>query len=644
MAIAYKSSGIHLENSTNNTYTFSSVALDVGDVVVLFAADDNTASTDTVTVNGNAATGINTTADSYFKLWSFYYVVTSAGAQNIVFDRGGGHSGSENWVTGYSVYKGCDTNLQPDSSTTAATPSGTSITETTTVVNNGSWFVGFTEYGLGGLAASTGCVSRQIESGFCGIFDSNAALAPGSQSMTQTGTTGLAIALGITLKPADLSDNLISYYRLSKSTIDSVSAKDGTATSLSYNTGKILSGGDFNGSTSKVILPVITGIGAAAFSFAGWIKTTNTGSQKAWFAGAGNTTRNFIEAYITSGNKAGVEIADDGGGAASLTGTTNINDGNWHYIVVTMENDTNMKSKLYVDGVLEDSNTAGSPYNISQMNNGYAIGCGVGYTGTPNYRFWSGSIDEVGVWNKCLDSAEITALYNSGTGLAYPFFNGIAPQNTATNTAGSGNATVTISSFQIEGNDGCLVVSVCNQGTSGSTSGVTANGVAMTLIDTQAVAGANGVTLWGLYGATTGNIVATRTGSTSDRITICAVNYTGVNSTTAIASLVKAKGTSSGNIAAALTTTVDNDWVSMGTYVSAGGDVSSAGANTIKRVIEPEIGDHWDTGVAVSPAGSRTLNVTNTGTPSYAWVAVALEPGTATPPAVANGGFLFNFM
>jgi hypothetical protein len=36
------------------------------------------------------------------------------------------------------------------------------------------------------------------------------------------------------------------------------------------------------------------------------------------------------------------------------------------------------------------------------------------------YTF-TGSIDEVGFWNRALTSAERASIYNSGTGKAYPF-------------------------------------------------------------------------------------------------------------------------------------------------------------------------------------------------------------------------------
>lgn len=45
----------------------------------------------------------------------------------------------------------------------------------------------------------------------------------------------------------------------------------------------------------------------------------------------------------------------------------------------------------------------------------------LGRTGDFDGQYWDGLIDEVGVWGRVLSSSEISQLYNSGAGLAYPF-------------------------------------------------------------------------------------------------------------------------------------------------------------------------------------------------------------------------------
>jgi hypothetical protein len=48
----------------------------------------------------------------------------------------------------------------------------------------------------------------------------------------------------------------------------------------------------------------------------------------------------------------------------------------------------------------------------------------IGYQHANNNQYWRGRIDEVGIWNRALTGSEVTSLYNSNLGYAYPF----APQ------------------------------------------------------------------------------------------------------------------------------------------------------------------------------------------------------------------------
>lgn len=209
--------------------------------------------------------------------------------------------------------------------------------------------------------------------------------------------------------------------------------------------------------------------------------------------------------------------------------TVTIPTGSWSHIafVYTASSGT---LEYYLNGTKQGSSVTGFPTSIISKSNAYLGIDGNG--GAGNYM--KGLIDEFGLWGEALTGSDISSLYNSGNGNSHPFTTGISISNTKTATA-SGATSVTYTGFEVAGDNPALIVSVCDQNNGGSTTGVTCNGVAMTLIDTQAIAGSNGVTLWGLYAPTTGNIVATRTG-TGDRITICAVNYTGVKQTTALTS------------------------------------------------------------------------------------------------------------
>jgi len=91
------------------------------------------------------------------------------------------------------------------------------------------------------------------------------------------------------------------------------------------------------------------------------------------------------------------------------TGVT-VNGSTWYHIVLTHSSVDNI-NKVYVNGILIDTYT-----HALSSSTGMFIGC--------NYKHkdkFIGIIDELGVWDKVLTSTDVSALYNSGNALSYPF-------------------------------------------------------------------------------------------------------------------------------------------------------------------------------------------------------------------------------
>ena len=102
--------------------------------------------------------------------------------------------------------------------------------------------------------------------------------------------------------------------------------------------------------------------------------------------------------------------------------------GQWTHIVWTADGSY---IKLYVNGVLKDTDIGGHPKE-SMPKNGEVAGGGshtgpmgigalrhadeVGYT-PPANLFWQGYIEEVHLYNICLDSTQVLARYNNGSGV-----------------------------------------------------------------------------------------------------------------------------------------------------------------------------------------------------------------------------------
>jgi len=141
-------------------------------------------------------------------------------------------------------------------------------------------------------------------------------------------------------------------------------------------------------------------------SISTWINTTDSSSYEIIVGKDGTTggTRSYF--LFRSGSNAKFLIFR-GGSAFSITGTSTINDGNWHHIV-GVNDGTNLK--IYVDGALEATNTSGGA-----MDNGsdtFYIARRGGSSGDQGH--FSGAIDETAIFNTGLSASTVTTIYNSG--------------------------------------------------------------------------------------------------------------------------------------------------------------------------------------------------------------------------------------
>jgi hypothetical protein len=166
---------------------------------------------------------------------------------------------------------------------------------------------------------------------------------------------------------------------------------------VTFSSGKIGSASNFTAGKYFSSEVQIGGTGNAQnFTFSLWIKTIQNSSTNKMISAAGNYNYYFME-------YAGKIYANFGG--SQFNSTSNVNDGNWHHVVVTYDR---VKLRIYIDGVLEvDQNETGvTPlsyvYIGSDDNGGQSL---------------FGSLDSIGIWNRALTSEEVTQIYNDGNGL-----------------------------------------------------------------------------------------------------------------------------------------------------------------------------------------------------------------------------------
>ncbi len=208
------------------------------------------------------------------------------------------------------------------------------------------------------------------------------------------------------------------------STNDALGTNNGTAMGgLTYTTGKIGQAFQFNGTNAYVELPDNSLNFTGDFSASVWVYLpTNSSSNIGIF---GNYNFATGTGWGISSNSTGnlyVRIGNTGGNySASATSKVTINA--WTHLVMVFKKGTGFyayaNSELVAQFTLANNANAGTTPTYSATQKAY-IGL-MNYSGDwwrmPN----GGRIDSANVWQKALSIDEITQLYNSGTGVQYPY-------------------------------------------------------------------------------------------------------------------------------------------------------------------------------------------------------------------------------
>ena len=137
-----------------------------------------------------------------------------------------------------------------------------------------------------------------------------------------------------------------------------------------------------------------------------WIKTTDASSFEVIIGkdNVGSGTRSYT---LYKSTNVAVFTIFKSNIANVVTGTTTINDGNWHH-VMGVNDGTDLK--IYVDGAL-DGTSVGGGGTIDNGTFDFKIGRRGGISAQRGY--WTGNIDEVYVWDND-QSGNISTIYGNG--------------------------------------------------------------------------------------------------------------------------------------------------------------------------------------------------------------------------------------
>lgn len=155
------------------------------------------------------------------------------------------------------------------------------------------------------------------------------------------------------------------------------------------------------------------------FSINVWIKTTQSGSNRVFSNfNTGESNKGFI---IDCGGTSNAPRFGIGNGssfvyASTSDGTKTCDSGNWRMITGTYDGNG---IKVYVDGTFVKDATQTTQVVYSNVTR---LTAGAFYTDPGSYsQAIKGQLDEPSVYDFVLSQAQITALWNSGTGITPPF-------------------------------------------------------------------------------------------------------------------------------------------------------------------------------------------------------------------------------
>lgn len=195
---------------------------------------------------------------------------------------------------------------------------------------------------------------------------------------------------------------LISWWNLDSDATDSIGGHDGTVTgavltSIGCKSGQCYT---FAGSGDKIDVGVIP-IPGDQGSISVWVQASSVGTYRC--AIGRFWSQHYIGTQSSTDLSGRWQTSDGWGGVSSNVGL----DTNLHHIVLTYDGSLGSGNvKIYVDGTLNNySNFTGDTGNNTQPWQIGAHGNGE--------QFWKGTIDEVMMWGRPLDSTEVQELYNS---------------------------------------------------------------------------------------------------------------------------------------------------------------------------------------------------------------------------------------
>ena len=167
---------------------------------------------------------------------------------------------------------------------------------------------------------------------------------------------------------------------------------------------------DFDGSNDYAEVSAYAGtdIGSGGFTLEAWCLCDASSGQNTIASNLGPSDTTGYQLYIDAGTGLKLYIYSDSSNYRQLTATSAITQGTWNHCVFTVASASNGDAiKLYVNGVLKDSDTLNSNYT------GADHGLDIGRYAYNDTKYFDGKIAQVRTYSAALTTAQITTNYDA---------------------------------------------------------------------------------------------------------------------------------------------------------------------------------------------------------------------------------------
>jgi hypothetical protein len=199
-------------------------------------------------------------------------------------------------------------------------------------------------------------------------------------------------------------DGIQAYYKLDNTALDSVNTNDLTLVNgTTYATGKVNNGLTFDAVNDYVSIPTSLFDFTGDFTINMWVNFVSTGVYGLW---QNNSGSNFGWMYLNTNVIRYLGPND----ASVLLSTTIIAPSTWYMVTITRK--TSMRTRMYINGTLESSDTVTANFASNTANR--RLGSIL------SSYYLNGKMDEVSFFNTEKTASEITDIYNAGSPTQYP--------------------------------------------------------------------------------------------------------------------------------------------------------------------------------------------------------------------------------